>query len=159
MLPGWGNSLFLIFAFFKKFQYFCISFYSCRCSLVWWENSSFLIFVRLKPANPPILFLSARTNRNIHAAQFAKEISKITGVTLCKHFHRGVKFLSDPSHALSLRHWVTPLTPSFKFCSNCWIFQSCYIDFCKLFDGFVKVVTWISLRCKRDLSKLIRGFL
>ena len=53
---------------------FCISFYSCRCSLVWWENSSFLIFVRLKPANPPILFLSARTNRNTPAFHFATKI-------------------------------------------------------------------------------------
>ena len=125
------NFRFPKFVCFKNLQCICISFDSCIFSLGWWENSSFLIFVRLKPANPPILFLSARTNRNIHAAQFAKEISKITGVTLCKHFHQGVKFSSDPSHALSLR---------FEFCSNCWICQSCYMDFCKLLYGSVNKI-------------------
>ena len=32
------------------------------------------------------------------------------------------------------------------------------LDFAQI-DGFVKVVTWISLSCYMDLSKLIHGFL
>ena len=31
--------------------------------------------------------------------------------------------------------------PSCEFCSNCWICQSCYMDFSKLLDGFVKIDT------------------
>ena len=36
-----------------------------------------------------------------------------------------------------------PLT---EFCSN-WICQSCYMDFSKVLDGFVKIDIWISLSC------------
>ena len=39
------------------------------------------------------------------------------------------------------------------------ICQSCYMDFSKLLNGFVKIDTWISLSSNMDLSKLINGFL
>ena len=43
---------------------------------------------------------------------------------------------------------VSPsVTPHFELCWNCWICQSCYMDFSKLLLGFVKVDTCISLSC------------
>ena len=36
--------------------------------------------------------------------------------------------------------------------SNCLICQSCYMDFSKLSNGFVKINTWISFGCYMDLS-------
>ena len=123
------NFRFPKFVCFKNLQCICISFDSCIFFLGWWENSSFLIFVRLKPANPPILFLSARTNRNIHASQFAKEISKIRGATLCKHFHRGWSF-----------YW-TQAMPCHSVTESLLV-----LNFAQII-GFVKVVTLISLSC------------
>ena len=43
--------------------------------------------------------------------------------------------------------------------SNCLICQSCFMDFSKLSNGFVKTDAWISPSCYIDMSKLINGFL
>ena len=54
------------------------------------------------------------------------------------------------------------VTALVEFCSNCWIYQNCEMDFSnslhgfvKLINGFFQVVTWISLICHIDLSKFI----
>ena len=86
-------------------------------------------------------------------------------------------YLCDPC---MWRCWVHayPLLANVE--SNCWICQSCYIDFfwssymdlsklmygfllscymdlSKLLHGFVKVVTWICLSCYIDLLELLNG--
>ena len=51
----------------------------------------------------------------------------------------------DTSSIIALPcHSVSALV---KFCSNCQICQSCYMDLSKLLDGFVKGVTWICQSC------------
>ena len=62
------------------------------------------------------------------------------------------------------------LRPLAEFCSNCWICQSCYMNFAKLLYGFVKIDKRNSLGCYMDLSssniyyemiyvEILRGFL
>ena len=51
------------------------------------------------------------------------------------------------------------LRPLAEFCSNCWICQSCYMNFAKLLYGFVKIDKRNSLGCYMDLSMLLHGFL
>ena len=65
-------------------------------------------------------------------------------------FFRCGAFLSDPSSIIAMPcGWVSRLV---EFCSNCWYCQSCYMELSNLFNGFVKINTWISLSCYMDFS-------
>ena len=66
-------------------------------------------------------------------------------------FFRCCAFLTNPNSIIAIPcDWVSRLV---EFCSNCLYCQSCYMDFSNLFNGFVKINTWISLSCYMDLLK------
>ena len=82
------------------------------------------------------------------------------GIDICAHVVEWYIFVFDDIWYISVLdtssiialpcHSVSALV---KFCSNCQICESCYMDLSKLLDGFVNIDTWISLSSYMDSSK------
>ena len=59
-----------------------------------------------------------------------------------RYFAQPIFIEPKSDHCLALK-----VSRLLEFCSNCWICQSCYMNFSMLFNVFVKIDTWISLCC------------